>query len=47
MEEGSYEKKSRNQKISKKFFDDSLLALDNKFRARFEEPHKLMKAKIH
>ena len=39
--------KSPSQQLSPDFFVKSLAALDNKFKSRFEEPHRKLKASIH
>ena len=35
------------KEFSETFFPDSLNALDQKFKVRFEEPHRRLKASIH
>ena len=42
-----FTQKSKQQQISPKFFTEGLLTLDNKFKVRFEEPHRRLKASIH
>ena len=42
-----FEKKGRHMQFSEKFWDESLLTLDGKFKLRFEEPHRRLKASIH
>ncbi len=38
---------NKNQNLSPKFFDESLEVLDNKFKAKFTEQHKRLKAGVH
>ena len=53
LQQGKYapldpsEMKSKHQKMSPQVFGEGISAMDEKFKAKFEEPHRRLKASIH
>ena len=53
LQQGKYapldpsEVKSKHQKMSPQVFGEGISAMDEKFKAKFEEPHRRLKASIH
>ena len=42
-----FEMKSKQQNMTPKVFTEGISAMDEKFKAKFEEPHRRLKASIH